>query len=112
MGSSTSLALSACNLVTTLSRYSFHLVAGSRGTGLVYVQGGDGPREAQVQGDVQAPDVDAELERVGGGHPPQPSVEQAPFDLTALGHRVPRAVRRQRGEQGGVHRVQHIARVR
>ena len=62
-----------------------------------------GPGEAGHQHGVQAADVDAELERVGGGQPDQPSAAQVLLDGPALLGEVAPAVRRDLARQRRVH---------
>ena len=54
---------------------------------------GDGAGEAVEHAGVEATDVDAELERGGRDHAPQPSGEQLRLDLAPLGREVAAAVR-------------------
>ncbi len=74
--------ISAERLVLTRRPGAAHLLPGR----------GDRPRIADADRRVEAANVDAELERVGGHHPPYPTVAQAALDLLALVRQVAAAV--------------------
>ena len=68
---------------------------------------GQGPErartlEAQVQRDVQGSHIDAQLQRVGGGHRPQFAAEQRTLDLPPL---LSAKLKRRGGKGGVVHQV-------
>lgn len=52
-------------------------------------EGGDGAGEGEVEGDVEAADVDAELEGVGGGDAAEVAAVQRRLDRAPLRRRVP-----------------------
>mmetsp|Transcript_9774 Transcript_9774/g.34851 ORF Transcript_9774/g.34851 Transcript_9774/m.34851 type:complete len:319 (-) Transcript_9774:1941-2897(-) len=64
-------------------------------------------REAEMQGDVQGAHINAQLQRVGGGDPPQVSAEQAALDRPAMLGRVPRPVGGDGLPVGRVQPVEH-----
>jgi hypothetical protein len=67
------------------------LAAATRAAGLL-PERRDGPREARQHHRVQAGDVDAELQGIGGGKPAQFAFGQGPFELAAVLGQIPGSV--------------------
>ena len=60
------------------------------GAAPLLAQARDRPREADREGAVERPDVDPQLERIGGGDAEQLALDEPPLDLAALLRRVAR----------------------